>query len=113
VITGRRRVLAALMGFVVLGSVMLNGLGVVLSQPESPGFLPGMNSAAFNFGAGLSFAVLPVVQVLGGSSSITGYAGGIWLGLVITVLALAVSFLIPRPASAEMEPAPVPAPGHA
>jgi Na+/melibiose symporter-like transporter len=72
-----------------------------------------MNSAAFNFGAGLSFAVLPVVQVLGGSSSITGYAGGIWLGLVITVLALAVSFLIPRPASAEMEPAPVPAPGHA
>jgi len=109
---------AVLLGIAYAGiaNIMLNGLGVVLSQPESPGFLPGMNSAAFNFGAGLSFAVLPVVQVLGGSSSTTGYAGGIWLGLVITLLALAVSFLIPRPVSAELEPAPVPvlpAPGHA
>jgi len=90
-----------------IANIMLNGLGVVLSQPESPGFLPGMNSAAFNFGAGLSFAVLPVVQVLGGANSTTGFAGGIWLGLVITALALSVSFLIPRPASAEVEPTPV------
>jgi len=105
-------VASVLLGITYAGiaNIMLNGLGVVLSQPESPGFLPGMNSAAFNFGAGLSFAVLPVVQVLGsptGSSSTAGYAGGIGLGLVITALALATSFLIPRPAAAEVsEPGP-------
>ncbi|HEX4247374.1 MAG TPA: MFS transporter [Pseudonocardia sp.] len=101
---------AVLLGITYAGTVniMLNGLGVVLSQPESPGFLPGMNSAAFNFGAGLSFAVLPVVQVLGspaGSDSPAGYAGGIGLGALITALALAASFLIPRPAAAEVETA--------
>lgn len=101
-------VAAVLLGITYAGiaNIMLNGLGVVLSQPESPGFLPGVNSAAFNFGAGLSFAVLPVVQVAAsppGSSSSAGYAGGIWLGAGITVLALAASFLIPRPASAELD----------
>ncbi|HEY2100951.1 MAG TPA: hypothetical protein VGH72_31120, partial [Pseudonocardia sp.] len=91
---------AVLLGITYAGiaNIMLNGLGVVLSQPESPGFLPGMNSAAFNFGAGLSFAVLPVVQVLGSptrSDSSAGFAGGIGLGLLITAGALGVSFLIP------------------
>jgi len=100
----------ALLGITYAGiaNIMLNGLGVVLSRPESPGFLPGMNSAAFNFGAGLSFAVLPVVQVLGsppGSDSTAGFAGGIGLGLLITAVALAVSFLIPRPAAAEIDTA--------
>lgn len=101
---------AVLLGITYAGiaNIMLNGLGVVLSQPESPGFLPGMNSAAFNFGAGLSFAVLPVVQVLGspaGSDSSAGYAGGIGLGVLITALALAASFLIPRPTAAEIDTA--------
>jgi len=101
---------AVLLGITYAGiaNIMLNGLGVVLSQPESPGFLPGMNSAAFNFGAGLSFAVLPVVQVLGspsGSDSSAGFAGGIGLGALITAVALATSFLIPRPAAAEVDTA--------
>jgi hypothetical protein len=68
--------------------------------------------AAFNFGAGLSFAVLPVAQVLGsptGSDSSAGFAGGIGLGLLITAGALGVSFLIPRPAAAELGGAPEPA----
>jgi MFS family permease len=98
---------AVLLGVTYAGTVniMLNGLGIVLSRPENPGFLPGMNSAAFNFGAGLSFAILPVVQVVGsppGSSSALGYSGGILLGLVITAGALAVSYLIPRPLAAEI-----------
>ena len=105
---------AVLLGITYAGiaNIMLNGLGVVLSRPESPGFLPGMNSAAFNFGAGLSFAVLPVVQVLGsptGSDSSAGFAGGIGLGLLITAGALGVSFLIPRPAAAELGGVPDPA----
>ncbi|WP_051341535.1 MFS transporter [Pseudonocardia spinosispora] len=99
-------VASVLLGITYAGvvNIMLNGLGIVLSHPENPGFLPGMNSAAFNFGAGLSFAVLPVVQVFGspsGSSSSAGYTGGLLLGLVITGCALAVSYLIPRPAAAE------------
>jgi hypothetical protein len=79
------------------------------SARSSAGFLPEMNSTAFNFGAGLSFAVLPVAQVLGsptGSDSSAGFAGGIGLGLLITAGALGVSFLIPRPAAAELGSAP-------
>jgi MFS family permease len=98
---------AVLLGVTYAGTVniMLNGLGIVLSRPENPGFLPGMNSAAFNLGAGLSFAILPVVQVVGspsGSSSSLGYSGGILLGSVITAGALAASYLIPRPVAAEV-----------
>ena len=86
-------------------NIMLNGLGVVLSPKDNPGFLPGLNAGAFNLGAGLSFALLPAVQIIGspeGSTSSSGYVGGMMVGLAITVLALAVSFLIPRPVDAEI-----------
>lgn len=105
--------LAALItGTVLLGvtyagiaNIMLNGLAVLLSPPDRPGFLPGINSGAFNFGAGLSFAMLPVVQVLlspPGSSSPVGYGWAMALGLVIVAGALAASYLIPRPRGAEV-----------
>jgi len=85
-------------------NIMLNGLGIVLSPADNPGFLPGLNAGAFNLGAGLSFALLPALQISlspTGSSSTAGYTGGMLLGAGITVVALAISFLIPRPASAE------------
>ena len=95
-------------GVIVLGifyagmaNIILNGLGVVLSPSENPGFLPGMNAGAFNLGAGLSFALLPAIQMMNGNS-IDGYFNGMLLGLVITVLALLCSFLIPRPINAEV-----------
>ena len=95
-------------GVIVLGifyagmaNIILNGLGVVLSPSENPGFLPGMNAGAFNLGAGLSFALLPAIQMMNGSS-IDGYFNGMLLGLAITVLALICSFLIPRPINAEV-----------
>lgn len=83
-------------------NIMLNGLGVVLSPEDNPGFLPGMNAAAFHLGAGLSFALLPAMLVMN-SGSITGYSNGMLLGLGITVVAFAVSFLIPNPVSAEVK----------
>ncbi|PWD83831.1 MFS transporter [Ignatzschineria cameli] len=82
-------------------NIMLNGLGVVLSPQDNPGFLPGMNAAAFHIGAGLSFALLPAMLVLS-SDLLKGYGNGMLLGLVITVVALLVSFLIPKPVSAEV-----------
>ncbi|MCC9178501.1 MFS transporter [Arthrobacter sp. zg-Y750] len=87
-----------------IGNIMLNGLGIVLSPKENPGFLPGLNAGAFNLGAGLSFAVIYAVKTAatpadGGAG---GYYGGIVAGLVILVLALAASFLIPKPAAAEV-----------
>ena len=85
-----------------MANIILNGLGVVLSPKENPGFLPGMNAGAFNLGAGLSFALLPAIQMLNGNS-VDGYFNGIFLGLVITVLALLTSFLIPRPLNAEVQ----------
>ena len=92
-----------------IGNIMLNGLGIVLSPRENPGFLPGLNAGAFNLGAGLSFAVIfAVITAMtptGGGT--TGYYGGLTAGLVILVLALAASFLIPRPVEAEtQQPAP-------
>ncbi|MFJ3958096.1 MFS transporter [Arthrobacter sp. NPDC090010] len=79
-------------------NIMLNGLGVVLSPPANPGFLPGLNASAFGLGAGLSFAILPAVQLMTGS-----YTGGILAGAAITVASLLVSWLIPKPENAELE----------
>jgi MFS family permease len=85
-------------------NIMLNGLGIVLSPDENPGFLPGLNAGAFNLGAGLSFAVLYAVTTAFTPSdpgSASGYVAGMLAGVVILGLALAASFLIPRPVDAE------------
>lgn len=83
-------------------NIMLNGLGVVLSPDDNPGFLPGMNAAAFHIGAGLSFALLPAMLVIS-TNMFEGYGNGMLLGLGITVVAFVVSFLIPDPVSAEVQ----------
>ncbi|MEV0946860.1 MFS transporter [Rhodococcus sp. NPDC049939] len=91
-----------------IANIMLNGLGVVLSPPENPGILPGLNAGAFNLGAGLSFAALPALQVAlasggdGSGSSTAGYSAAILLGAAFTASALVVSFFIPKPSSAEI-----------
>ncbi|MFG2522341.1 MFS transporter [Streptomyces sp. NPDC048527] len=95
-----------LLGVVYAGmaNIMLNGLGVVLSPPGNPGFLPGLNSAGFGLGAGLSFAILPAVQAaMGphGGSSHAGYTAALLVGAAIMALALLMSLLIPRPVDAE------------
>lgn len=87
-----------------IANIMLNGLGIVLSPPENPGMLPGLNAGAFNLGSGVSFVVLPAVQVaVGGAdgASTAGYSAGMLVGAVCTAGALAMSLLIPRPATAE------------
>lgn len=84
-----------------MSNIMLNGLGVVLSPRENAGYLPGMNSGAFNIGAGLSFALLFAMQTMfsdGGESAAAGYSAGLITGAVVVAAALGVSFLIPRPA---------------
>lgn len=100
-----------LLGVMYAGTanIMLNGLGIVLSPSTSPGFLPGLNAGALNLGAGISFAVLPAVQVaLGGTEAGTvSYTGAMIAGAVVTAAAFAVSFLIPRPADAESSDAPL------
>lgn len=80
-------------------NIMLNGLGIVLSPDDNPGYLPGMNSGAFNLGAGLSFAVLFAAATIFTDmiGPRAGYMGGIATGAVILVLALLASMLIPKP----------------
>lgn len=78
-------------------NIMLNGLGIVLSPADNPGYLPGLNAGAFNLGAGLSFAILYAVMTnVGGGSGTTSYVVSIAVGGVLVLLALACSFLIPR-----------------
>ncbi|MDR1077989.1 MAG: MFS transporter [Propionibacteriaceae bacterium] len=92
--------LSVLVGLTYAGTVniMLNGLGIVLSPEDNPGYLPGLNAGAFNLGAGLSFVVLPLVQTVLNRSgdSAAGYRGGILAGMAILALACLASFLIPR-----------------
>nr|WP_078901295.1 MFS transporter [Actinacidiphila yeochonensis] len=87
-----------------IGNIILNGLGIVLSPDDNPGFLPGLNAGAFNLGAGISFVILDAVQNAtkpSSASSTTGYSSAMIAGLVLILLALAVSFLIPKPVKAE------------
>ena len=84
-----------------IGKIVLNNLGVVNSPQDNQGFLPGMNSAAFNLGAGISFAVLPVFQVVGspeGSDSAAGYTTAF-------LVAALTSLFIPKTTTAEQEAA--------
>lgn len=81
-----------------MSNIMLNGLGIVLSPADSPGYLPGLNAGAFNLGAGLSFAALFAAQTaLGASDPVAGYRGAILVGAAILALAFLMSLLIPRP----------------
>ncbi|MFD9903585.1 MFS transporter [Streptomyces sp. NPDC059063] len=87
-----------------VANIVLNGLGIVLSPKENPGFLPGLNAGAFNLGAGLSFAVLYAVQTAAApadKTSSAGYAAGMIAGVVLIALAFVTSFLIPKPVEAE------------
>lgn len=90
---------SVLVGIVYAGvsNIMLNGLGIVLSPKDNQGYLPGMNSGAFNLGAGLSFAILFAVNTFltERSGAEAGYRGGILTGAVILLLAFGMSFLIP------------------
>lgn len=79
-------------------NIMLNGLGVVLSPEDNPGYLPGLNSGAFNLGAGLSYAVLYAMQNAFGAAgdATNGYVGAMIGGVVLLALAFAASLLIPK-----------------
>lgn len=84
-------------------NIMLNGLGIVLSPKDNPGYLPGMNAGAFNLGAGLSYAVLYAAMnaVTAASGAAAGYSAAMIAAAVLLVLALLSSLLIPREADAD------------
>lgn len=87
-----------------MANIMLNGLGVVLSPAERPGSLPGLNTGAFNIGAGLSFVVIYAIQAAATPDPSTPAAGYIAAAIGSVLLlagAFGMSFAIPRPASAE------------
>lgn len=82
-------------------NIMLNGLGVLLSPRENAGVLPGLNSGAFNLGAGLSFAALYAVGT-GLAPAGPAFTAGMLAGAVVLVLAPTASLLVRRPAGAEV-----------
>lgn len=93
-----------------IGNIVLNNLGVVNSPKDNEGFLPGMNSAAFNLGAGVSFAILPVFMVAGspaGSDSTAGYTTAFLVAAIILGISVATSLFIPKVTAAEAEGAVV------
>lgn len=98
-------VISVVFGLAYAGTanIMLNGLGIVLSPKDNPGYLPGMNAGAFNLGAGLSYAVLYAAMnafmVSGGASA--GYAASMVAAAVLLALALLASMLIPKEADAD------------
>lgn len=91
-----------------VANIMLNGLGIVLSPKDNPGYLPGMNAGAFNLGAGLSFAILYAVMTnfAQNAGATTGYVASMIAGIVLLALAFACSFLIPKPEDCERDDLP-------
>lgn len=87
-------------------NIMLNGLGVVLSPKDNAGYLPGMNSGAFNIGAGLGFALLFAVNTAVSASmgEASGYRLSMLVGAGVVGLAFLASLLIPRPDALQDEP---------
>lgn len=98
-------VISVILGIAYAGTanIMLNGLGIVLSPKDNPGYLPGMNAGAFNLGAGLSFAILYAAMdtITATSGAAAGYAASMIAGAILLVAALAVSFLIPKESEAD------------
>ncbi len=96
-------VMSIVMGLSYAGcaNIMLNGLGIVLSPRDNPGYLPGFNAGAFNLGAGISYTILyGIMDAFTESSGATvGYMSSMVGGAVILLLALGCSFLIPKPES--------------
>ena len=84
-------------------NIMLNGLGIVLSPKDNPGYLPGMNAGAFNLGAGLSFAVLyAAMDAIAATQGVAaGYVASMIAGAVLLIAALLVSFIIPKESDAD------------
>lgn len=84
-------------------NIMLNGLGIVLSPKDNPGYLPGMNAGAFNLGAGLSYAVLYAAMnaFMASGGAATGYAASMVAAAILLALALLASMLIPQEADAD------------
>lgn len=93
-------VISVVLGVAYAGTanIMLNGLGIVLSPDDNPGYLPGLNAGAFNLGAGLSYAVLYAVMNAFASSSggTAGYSAAMIASAVLLGLALLASFVIPK-----------------
>ena len=98
-------VISVVLGIAYAGTanIMLNGLGIVLSPKDNPGYLPGMNAGAFNLGAGLSYAILYAAMnaVTATSGAAAGYAASMIAAAVLLGLALLVSFLIPKESEAD------------
>jgi predicted MFS family arabinose efflux permease len=83
----------ALLGITYNGLVLttINGLGVLLSPPDAPAALPGLNGAAFGIGASLGIAVVAPFVAQG---TTVGYSTALWISVGITALALLASFFI-------------------
>ncbi len=93
-------IISVILGISYAGTanIMLNGLGIVLSPKDNPGYLPGMNAGAFNLGAGLSFTILysAMNAVTATSGASAGYAASMIAGIILLALAFICSFLIPK-----------------
>lgn len=86
----------ALLGLTYNGLALttLNGLGVLLSPPEAPAALPGLNGASFGLGANLGIAVVAPFAAAG---TAMGYVTALGISCAITAGAFGASlFILPQ-----------------
>ena len=74
-------------------SCALNGLGIIYAPASHPGILPGMNSAAFNFGAAVGIGIMSAV--ISGTPGSGGYRNALIVATVFTGLAFVFSLVLP------------------
>lgn len=84
---------AAVLGVFYTGVCLtsLNGLSVVQSPRVAPAVLPAINGVAYGIGASLGITIVaPYI----GKGTDAGYSTGLWISVVISVLAVLMSFVI-------------------
>jgi predicted MFS family arabinose efflux permease len=74
-------------------SCALNGLGIIYAPASHPGILPGMNSAAFNFGAAVGIGIMSAV--ISDTPGSGGYRNALIVATVFTGLAFVFSLVLP------------------
>lgn len=72
----------------------INGLSVLLSPPEAPAALPGLNGACLATGAGLGVVL---VQPFTAQATSSGYSVAFWISVGITAAACLVSLFVAAP----------------
>ncbi|MEJ5929160.1 MFS transporter [Corynebacterium sp. H128] len=81
--------------YTAMSNTTINAMGVLYSSETRPGVLPGLNSAAFNLGAGLGIGVMASTVAQAAATGGSGYSTAMIIGVGCGLIALLFSLVLP------------------